>query len=73
MKSKLSHSSISFRTVHWGIVEIIGWIENFYLTLKKDENDWASSGIKIVIYPESVRMPNMAMAGNLQDVDFFDT
>ena len=67
----LHHSSISFRTMHWGIVEIIGWFEKYDVILKKEGDDWASSEIKITIKPESVRLPNMAMAQNLQGMIFF--
>ena len=72
-KADLLHSSISFRTMHWGIVEIIGWFEKFDVTLKKDGENWESSEINIVIYPKSVRLTNMEMAGNLQGETFFDT
>lgn len=72
-KADLDHSFISFRTKHWGIVEIMGWFENFDVTLKKHGDIWETSEIKIVIDPKSVRMPNMEMAENLQKEELFDS
>jgi len=47
-------------------VEIIGWFEEFDVTLKIEGDYWETSDIKIGIDPKSVLMPDMGMAGNLQ-------
>lgn len=72
-KADLDHSFISFQTKHWEIVDIIGWFEDYDVTLKKDGDNWETSKIKIVINPKSVRMPNMGMAENLQKEEYLDS
>jgi len=60
------YSSIQFRTSHWGILDIVGWFEDFEVTLLSDTLSWIDSGIEVRVRTESVRMPNSEMAENLR-------
>lgn len=64
------HSSIEFRTQHWGIVDIIGWFEDFQITVHADEGDFVDAVVEARVKLASVRMPNSKMASNLKNLLF---
>ena len=61
-----AHSSIQFRTRHWGIHDIIGWFEDYEVIVYADYADFTNAVVEARVRPASVRMPNPAMAGNLR-------
>jgi polyisoprenoid-binding protein YceI len=61
-----AHSSIEFRTSHWGIVDIIGWFAEFEVVVYSDSDDFADAVIEAWVAPASVQMPNSGMATNLR-------
>ncbi len=61
----LAHSSIEFRTSHWGIVDIIGWFDDFEIAVWDNGEDFTGAAVEAAIRLGSVRMPNMEMAANL--------
>ena len=63
-----AHSSIEFRTSHWGIVDIIGWFEEFEISVRTLEDDFSTAEITARIKLASVRMPNQGMAGNVRKI-----
>lgn len=53
--SDVDHSSIEFRTQHWGIVDIIGWLEDFQITVYADEDDFSDAIIEARVGVGSIR------------------
>ena len=62
----MAHSSITFRTQHFGIIDIVGWFEDFDVVLYSESEDFSGAVIEARLSPASVRMPNPDMAGNLR-------
>ena len=60
------HSSIQFRTSHWGIVDIVGWFEEFEVVVRTRDDDFSKAQVEARVTPSSVRMPNLEMAANLR-------
>lgn len=52
------HSSISFRTKHWEIVDIIGWFSDFKVIMYSDKPDFSDAVIYAEVNPKSIVMPN---------------
>jgi len=61
-----THSSIDFRTQHWGILDIIGWFEDYDIRVELTDNDFETAAVVARMRPASVRMPNAGMAKNLR-------
>lgn len=68
-----AHSSISFRTKHWEIVHLIGWVEDFEVVMYADQVDFTDAVIAGKVDLTSIRMPNVKMQESLQQVPYFDT
>jgi polyisoprenoid-binding protein YceI len=62
--SDQDHSSISFRTKHWEIVDIMGWFDDFEVVMYADSADFSDAVIKARVNPVSIKMPNLKMAGS---------
>ncbi len=69
-----THSSIQFSVSHWGIYNIIGWIESYEIIAFYDRPDFSDMVIEAKIRPSSIQMPNKEMANNLKNKGsgFFD-
>jgi polyisoprenoid-binding protein YceI len=65
-----AHSSILFETGHWGVVDLVGWFEEYEITVHSSELDFSDAAIEARIDPASVRMPNPEMAANLRNLFF---
>ena len=57
-----AHSSIVFQTGDWGVVDLVGWFEEYEITVHSSELDFSDAVIEARIDPASVRMPNPQMA-----------
>jgi polyisoprenoid-binding protein YceI len=61
-----AHSSITFRASHWGIVDIVGWFEDFDIDVEVAGTGFSDAVVTANVRTASVRMPNAKMAGNLR-------
>ena len=66
----LQHSSIMFETGHWGVVDVVGWFEDYEVKVRSRKLDFSDALVEVRINPASVRMPNPAMAANLRNLFF---
>ncbi len=66
-----AHSSIVFRTGHWGVVDVVGWFETYEIHVRGSALDFSDAVVEARLEPASVRMPNPDMAGNLRQ-HFFE-
>ena len=71
--SDKDHSSISFRTGHWEIVDIIGWFSDFEVLMFSDSLDFSDAVIYAVVDPLSIIMPNKKMAGTASKAPYIDS
>lgn len=71
--SDKDHSSISFRTMHWDIVDLIGWFSDFEVVLFSDRADFTDAEIYAVVNPKSILMPNDRMQGSVQKHPYIKT
>ncbi len=71
--SDKDHSSISFRTKHWEIVDLIGWFENFQVVMYSDSTDFSDAVIYAEVDVTSIRMPNEKMMGSVQHAPYIDS
>jgi len=62
------HSSLQFRTQHWGIHDVVGWFEDFDVKVVTYGDEFADAEIEVKINMNSIRMPNMEMAGNVEEM-----
>lgn len=67
------HSSISFRTKHWDIVDIIGWFADFDVVMYADSIDFIDAVVYAEVNPKSLRMPNLKMQGTAQKEPYLDS
>jgi polyisoprenoid-binding protein YceI len=67
------HSSISFRTKHWEIVDLIGWFSDFDIIMHADKEDFSDAVIFGKVYPKSITMPNIKMQGSVPKPPYIDT
>ncbi len=65
-----AHSSIQFRASHWGIVDIVGWFEDFDVAVRAAKGDLSDAVIDARVRLDSIRMPNPEMAANARDLLF---
>lgn len=63
-KADPAHSSIQFTVQHWGIVNLIGWFDEFEITVYSERPDFSDAVVEAEVRTASIRMPNPAMAGN---------
>jgi polyisoprenoid-binding protein YceI len=61
-----AHSSITFTTSHWDILDIVGWFEDYDIEVEVAGAEFADAEIVARIRLDSVRMPNPDMAVNLR-------
>lgn len=71
-RAEMEHSSVSFRTKHWEILDLIGWFEDFAIVMYADETDFSDAVIYAKVDPLSVKMPNLKMAGSVQKTPYLD-
>lgn len=71
--SDKDHSSISFRTGHWEIVDIIGWFNDFQVIMYSDSSDFTDAIIYGKVDPTSIQMPNEKMTGSAQREPYIDS
>lgn len=71
--SDKDHSSISFRTGHWEIVDLIGWFEDFQVVMFADSADFSDAVIFAEADPTSIKMPNMKMAETASKAPYIDS
>lgn len=64
LEADRAHSSIEFHVSHWGIVDVIGWFEDFDVRAEVLGGDFTEGWVEARIRPASLRMPNMEMARN---------
>ncbi len=62
-----THSSVQFKVRHWGIYDIVGWIESYDVSVYFTELDFSDAIVVAKLRPASIIMPNRVMAGNLKD------
>ena len=67
------HSSISFRTKHWEIVDLIGWFADFNIIMYSDKEDFTDAVIYAEVFPNSIFMPNEKMMGSAQKSPYLDS
>ena len=67
------HSSISFRTKHWEIVDLIGWFSDFDIVMYADSADFSDAVIYGKVFPNSIKMPNPKMMGSVKNPPYIDT
>jgi len=67
------HSSISFRTKHWEIVDLIGWFADFNIIMYSDEEDFTDAVIYAEVFPSSIFMPNEKMMDSAQKSPYLDS
>lgn len=67
-----AHSVISFRTMHFEIVELTGWFEHFRITMDSDSADLSDAVIQAEVDVTSLRMPNRRMMGTAIKVPYLD-
>ena len=67
------HSSISFKTEHWEIVDLVGWFEDFDAVMYSDKADFTDAVISARVDPTSIRMPNIKMMGTAQKSPYIDS
>ena len=65
------HSSIEFRVSHYGLHNLIGWFEDFAITIHVNDQDLAQSPVVAIVNLSSIRMPNPNMVGTLFTGGFF--
>lgn len=70
--SDTAHQSISFKTKHWGIYDIIGWFEKFEIVCYYDKEDFSDAVIEARLYPISINMPSNRMQEHIKQAEFFD-
>jgi hypothetical protein len=68
-----AHSSISFHTKHWEIVDLIGWFEEFEVIMYSDSADFSDAEIFAKVDARSIRMPNPKMVGSVKKPAYIDT
>ncbi len=68
-----AHSSISFRTKHWEIVDLIGWFSEFDVVMYADSADFTDAVIFAQVNPKSAQMPETRMAGTIQRAPYIDS
>ncbi|MDH3243683.1 MAG: YceI family protein [Saprospiraceae bacterium] len=71
--SDKDHSSISFQTGHWEIVDLIGWFEDFQVVMYSDSADFSDAVVYAEADPASIRMPNMKMAQTASKAPYIDS
>jgi polyisoprenoid-binding protein YceI len=71
--SDTAHSSISFRTGHWEIIDIIGWFGNFEVVMFADSADFSDAVIFAAVDPTSVKMPSTRMASSVPKNPYIDS
>ena len=67
------HSSISFKTRHWEIVDLIGWFEDFEIHMYADQADFTDAKFLAIVDARSIRMPNSKMQSTVQKKPYIDT
>ncbi|MDH3648984.1 MAG: YceI family protein [Saprospiraceae bacterium] len=72
-QSDSDHSSISFQTGHWEIVNLIGWFESFQVVMYSDSFDFSDAVIYAQVDPTSIRMPNVKMSGTASKAPYIDS
>ena len=60
------HSSVTFRTSHWGILDMVGWFEDYDIEVEVTGAEFEDATVVARIRLDSVRMPNPDMAANLR-------
>lgn len=68
-----AHSSISFRTKHWEIVDLIGWFDDFEVVMYADSSDFTDAVIFARVNPLSAKMPESRMAGSIGESPYIDS
>jgi polyisoprenoid-binding protein YceI len=68
-----AHSSISFRTKHWEIVDIIGWFSDFNIIMYSDDKDFTDAVIYAEVFIESIIMPNEKMMESAKKYPYLDS
>jgi len=71
--SDRDHSSVSFRTKHWEIVDIIGWFTDFEIVMHSDRKDFSDAVIFARVYPKSIMMPNQKMMDSAQNHPYINS
>lgn len=69
----MDHSSVSFRTGHWEIVDLIGWVSDFEIVMFADKEDFTDAVISARVDPRSIVMPNKKMQGSVKKSPYLDT
>lgn len=72
-RSDKAHSSISFRTKHWEIVDLIGWFSEFDIVMYADRPDFTDAVIIAEVNPLSLNMPNIKMAESAIQSPYIDS
>lgn len=72
MLADTTHSSVEFRTRHWGIYDIIGRFDSYQIVVYHEKPDFTDAVIEARLYPATILMPNQKMADNLKQNGFFD-
>ncbi|NND34604.1 MAG: YceI family protein [Saprospiraceae bacterium] len=67
------HSSISFKTKHWEIVDIIGWFTDFEIVMHSDSADFSDAVVYAEVSPSSLQMPNLKMQGTAQKEPYLNS
>lgn len=67
-----AHSSISFRTKHFEVVDLIGWFADFEVVMYYETDDFSDAVIFARANPASFVMPNFQMAGSLKNPEYLD-
>jgi polyisoprenoid-binding protein YceI len=65
------HSSISFTSRHWEIVDLIGFFDDFEVSMYFEKADFSDAVIFAKANPYSIVMPNFKMAGALINEEYF--
>ena len=71
--AEMNHSSISFKTGHWETVDLIGWFEDFQISMWSDSADFSDAVICASVNPTSIKMPNTMMAESAQKAPYIDS
>lgn len=67
------HSSISFYSRHWEIVDLMGWFEEFEAVMYSDDEAFSNTKIFAKVNAASIVMPNFKMAETLNNADYLNT
>jgi polyisoprenoid-binding protein YceI len=65
-----THSYLTFSVAHYGIHDLVGWFEDFHVTVHVNDSDLTQSKVVARVRPGSVRMPNVKMVESLLNLGF---